>query len=32
MITAAIEKDLKENSYVLPKLVDEGDLANGLKL
>jgi len=32
IITAAIDKDLNENSYIVPGLGDAGDLAYGIKL
>jgi uracil phosphoribosyltransferase len=32
IITAAIDKDLNENSYIVPGLGDAGDLAYGVKL
>jgi uracil phosphoribosyltransferase len=32
IFTAAIDKDLNENSYIIPGLGDAGDLAYGTKL
>jgi uracil phosphoribosyltransferase len=32
IITAAVDKDLNENSYIVPGLGDAGDLAYGIKI